>query len=244
MNKFGQIKSNIESLLTASYGKPSFKNHMKSFKKNIIDNEKLAEAYFLYDELSKCKGLSTDIVDEYLNESIETIKNIVETQKDKLKEVYMWISENVKENSINNYSDIDTVVYNTSVRDLEKVLESKNTIKKLIITKDTNTTVSESLNIPLSSMLKIATNTFNKEYGNISEDDKKELKDLLSLDKDTLVEEIEKSKSIVLSKLSEKINESNDKELNDKVNQTISRINESENSLMSLYKLRQLERGL
>ena len=244
MNKFGQIKSNIESLLTTSYGKPSFKNHMKSFKKNIIDNEKLAEAYFLYDELSKCKGLSTDIVDEYLNESIETIKNIVETQKDKLKEVYMWISENVKENSINNYSDIDTVVYNTSVRDLEKVLESKNTIKKLIITKDTNTTVSESLNIPLSSMLKIATNTFNKEYGNISEDEKKELKDLLSLDKDTLVEEIEKSKSIVLSKLSEKINESNDKELNDKVNQTISRINESENSLVSLYKLRQLERGL
>lgn len=244
MNKFGQIKSNIESLLTTSYGKTSFKNHMKSFKKNIIDNEKLAEAYFLYDELSKCKGLSTDIVDEYLNESIETIKNIVETQKDKLKEVYMWISENVKENSINNYSDIDTVVYNTSVRDLEKVLESKNTIKKLIITKDTNTTVSESLNIPLSSMLKIATNTFNKEYGNISEDEKKELKDLLSLDKDTLVEEIEKSKSIVLSKLSEKINESNDKELNDKVNQTISRINESENSLVSLYKLRQLERGL
>lgn len=244
MNKFGQIKSNIESLLTTSYGKPSFKNHMKSFKKNIIDNEKLAEAYFLYDELSKCKGLSTDIVDEYLNESIETIKNIVETQKDKLKEVYMWISENVKENSINNYSDIDTVVYNTSVRDLEKVLESKNTIKKLILTKDTNTTVSESLNIPLSSMLKIATNTFNKEYGNISEDEKKELKDLLSLDKDTLVEEIEKSKSVVLSKLSEKINESNDKELNDKVNQTISRINESENSLVSLYKLRQLERGL
>lgn len=244
MNKFGQIKSNIESLLTTSYGKPSFKNHMKSFKKNIIDNEKLAEAYFLYDELSKCKGLSTDIVDEYLNESIETIKNIVETQKDKLKEVYMWISENVKENSINNYSDIDTVVYNTSVRDLEKVLESKNTIKKLILTKDTNNTVSESLNIPLSSMLKIATNTFNKEYGNISEDEKKELKDLLSLDKDTLVEEIEKSKSVVLSKLSEKINESNDKELNDKVNQTISRINESENSLVSLYKLRQLERGL
>lgn len=244
MNKFGQIKSNIESLLTTSYGKPSFKNHMKSFKKNIIDNEKLAEAYFLYDELSKCKGLSTDIVDEYLNESIETIKNIVETQKDKLKEVYMWISENVKENSINNYNDIDTVVYNTSVRDLEKVLESKNTIKKLILTKDTNNTVSESLNIPLSSMLKIATNTFNKEYGNISEDEKKELKDLLSLDKDTLVEEIEKSKSVVLSKLSEKINESNDKELNDKVNQTISRINESENSLVSLYKLRQLERGL
>lgn len=55
MNKFGQIKSNIESLMTESYGKGSFKNHMKSFKKNVIENEKLAEAYFLYDELSKKK---------------------------------------------------------------------------------------------------------------------------------------------------------------------------------------------
>lgn len=29
MNKFGQIKSNIESLMTKSYGKNSFKTNMK-----------------------------------------------------------------------------------------------------------------------------------------------------------------------------------------------------------------------
>ena len=49
MNKFGQIKSNIESLLTKSYGKNAFKTNMKSFKSHIIENEKLAEAYFLYE---------------------------------------------------------------------------------------------------------------------------------------------------------------------------------------------------
>jgi hypothetical protein len=58
MNKFGQIKSNIESLMTESYGKPSFKTHMKSFKKTFSKTNQLAEAYFLYDELSKKKGLS------------------------------------------------------------------------------------------------------------------------------------------------------------------------------------------
>ena len=68
MNKFGQIKSNIESLMTESYGKSSFKTNMKSFKKNILENKKIAEAYFLYDELSKNKGLSKDIVDDYVNE--------------------------------------------------------------------------------------------------------------------------------------------------------------------------------
>ena len=121
MNKFGQIKSNIESLLIESYGKVSFKNHMKSFKKNIIENEKLAEAYFLYDELTTKKGLSVDIVEDYVNESIEVIKKIINTEKETLKELNMWISENKSKNVINNYSNIDTVVYNTSVKNLEKV---------------------------------------------------------------------------------------------------------------------------
>ena len=93
-------------------------------------------------------------------------------------------------------------------------------------------------------MLKIVTNTFNKEYGNISEEEKQELKGLLSLNKVELTEEIEKSKSVVLEKLKTKLNESTDNELSEKVNMTIERINESDISLVSLYKLRQLEGGL
>jgi len=244
MNKFGQIKSNIESLLTKSYGKNAFKTNMKSFKSHIIENEKLAEVYFLYDELSKKKGLSKDIVDDYVNECVETIKNILTTESTKLKEVNMWVSEGLKTDSDNNYTNIDTVVYSTSIKNLEKVLEGKNTIKKLLGETEEVTKVTESVNIPLSSMLKIATNTFNREYSDISEEEKKELKNLLSLSKTELTEEITLSKGVVLKKLTEKVNESNDEDLNNRVNETINRINESEISLTSLYKLKQLEHGL
>ena len=244
MNKFGQIKSNIESLLTKSYGKNAFKTNIKSFKSHIIENEKLAEAYFLYDELSKKKGLSKDIVDDYVNECVETIKGILTTESTKLKEVNMWVSEGLKTDSDNNYTNIDTVVYSTSIKNLEKVLECKNTIKKLLGETEEVTKVTESVNIPLSSMLKIATNTFNREYGDISEEEKKELKNLLSLSKTELTEEITISKGVVLKKLTEKVNESNDEDLNNRVNETINRINESEISLTSLYKLKQLEHGL
>lgn len=244
MNKFGQIKSNIESLLTKSYGKNAFKTNMKSFKSHIIENEKLAEAYFLYDELSKKKGLSKDIVDDYVNECVETIKGTLTTESAKLKEVNMWVSEGLKTDSDNDYTNIDTVVYSTSIKNLEKVLECKNTIKKLLGETEEVTKVTESVNIPLSSMLKIATNTFNREYGDISEEEKKELKNLLSLSKTELTEEITLSKGVVLKKLTEKVNESNDEDLNNRVNETINRINESEISLTSLYKLKQLEHGL
>lgn len=244
MNTFGQIKSNIESLMTETYGKSSFKTHMKSFKTNILENKKLAEAYFLYDELSKKKGLSKDILDDYVNESFDTLKNILTSEKNKLKEISMWVNENIKNSTENKYSDIDNVVYNTTIKNLEKVLESKNNIKKLISQSPEVKSVSESLNIPLSSMLKIATSTFNKEFGNISEEEKNELKSLLSLSKKDLTKEIKKSKSVVLDKLNSKLNESTDKDLSEKVEQTIKKINESEISLVSLYKLRQLETGL
>jgi len=244
MNTFGQIKSNIESLLSESYGKSSFKNHMKSFKKNILENKKLAEAYYLYDELSNKKGMSKDILDDYVNESFETLKSILKSQESKLKEVNMWVSENLTKDVNNSYSDIDTVIYNTSVKNLEKVLESKNRIKKSLGETIKPKTVNETINLPLSTMLKISTNTFNKEYENISEEERNELKQLLSLNKKQLVEEIEKSKSVVIEKLTTKLNESTDDELTEKVNQTISKINESEISLVSLYKLKQLESGL
>lgn len=244
MNKFGQIKSNIESLMTESYGKSSFKTNMKSFKKNILENKKIAEAYFLYDELSKNKGLSKDIVDDYVNESIETIKSVISSEVESIKEINMWVSENISKEVTNSYQDIDSVVYNTTVKNLEKVLESKNRIKKLVSQKPTEKVVTESVNLPLSTMLKIVSNTFNKEYGNISEEEKQELKGLLSLNKVELTEEIEKSKSVVLEKLKTKLNESTDNELSEKVNMTIERINESDISLVSLYKLRQLEEGL
>jgi hypothetical protein len=93
-------------------------------------------------------------------------------------------------------------------------------------------------------MLKIVTNTFNKEYSNISEEDKKELKSLLSLNKKQISEEIKSVKENVILKLSDKIAESDDSELKEKIGNTIQKIQESESDLISLYKLKQLEQGL
>ncbi len=49
MTSFGIIKTKIERLLESSYGKSEFKNHMKSFKTNILENKKIAEIHFIYD---------------------------------------------------------------------------------------------------------------------------------------------------------------------------------------------------
>jgi DNA-binding transcriptional regulator GbsR (MarR family) len=93
-------------------------------------------------------------------------------------------------------------------------------------------------------MLKVATKTFNDEYVTLNESDKNELKYFICLYGKSLKGEICNTKDSVIEKLNNNLNESTDTELKEKLQKTINKINESENSLTSLYKLRQLESGL
>lgn len=243
MKKFGQFKSNLDQLMVQSYGKDNFKTVMKEFKKNILSNKAISEMYFIYNDLSSEKGINKEIASEYVNESFEKLSNLISSNQKKIDELYQWVKTNLDGDVENEYSRIDFVVYENKITNLERILETKKEIKNLLaITKKEK--VQESVNIPLSSMLKIVTNTFNNEYSNISEEDKKELKSLLSLNKKQISEEIKSVKENVITKLTDKINESDDIELKEKIGNTIQRIQESESDLVSLYKLKQLEQGL
>ena len=243
MNKFGQLKSNLDQMMVQSYGKENFKTVMKEFKKNILSNKAISEMYFIYNDLSSQKGINKEIANEYVNESFVKLSDLISSNQKKIDELYEWVKTNLDGDVDNEYSNIDFVVYENKVTNLERILETKKQIKNLLTTTKKEK-VQESVNIPLSSMLKIVTNTFNKEYSNISEDEKKELKSLLSLNKKQISEEIKSLRESVISKLEGRIEESEDVELKDKINNTIQRIKESDSDLISLYKLKQLEQGL
>lgn len=243
MNKFGQFKSNLDQLMVQSYGKDNFKTVMKEFKKNILSNKAISEMYFIYNDLSNEKGINKEIASEYVNESFEKLSNLISSNQKKIDELYKWVKTNLDGDVENEYSKIDFVVYENKITNLERILETKKEIKNLLTTTKKEK-VQESVNIPLSSMLKIVTNTFNNEYSNISEEDKKELKSLLSLNKKQISEKIKSVKENVITKLTDKINESDDTELKEKIDNTIQKIQESESDLVSLYKLKQLEQGL
>jgi DNA-binding transcriptional regulator GbsR (MarR family) len=102
----------------------------------------------------------------------------------------------------------------------------------------------KSVNLPLSSMLKIANSTFNKEFENLNEEEKKEFKYLTSLKGEKLTEEINNVKNSVIEKLTKNLNESKESDLTEKIQATINKINESEETVSSLYKLQQLNKGL
>ena len=245
MKHFGQIKTKIEESMVKLYGKEGFKSHMKNFKKNVLENKNVSKIYYIYDDLSSKKGIDKEIASDYVNESIEQLQSLIEKSNKEILKLSEWIDSVLSEEKINNYSDIDNVVYNNkSIKNLESVLESKKNIKNIIISNKEEKVVKESINIPLSSMLKIASNSFNREFENINESEKEELKSLLSLSKKEINEKFEEVKESVLSKLNSNLNESKDSEITERINLTIQKVSESKSDLVSLYKLKQLNEGL
>jgi Pyruvate/2-oxoacid:ferredoxin oxidoreductase gamma subunit len=132
---------------------------------------------------------------------------------------------------------------NNSVKNLEKLVESSLRIKKLISDKS-EVKETKTINLPLSSMIKVGTNIFNNRFSDITESEKKELNNLLSMDKKTLEAQINESKKNVIEKLKSTLNESEDKELHNKIHNTIEKINDSEISFLTLYRIKELEKEI
>jgi len=242
MNTFGTIKTKIEKASIGLYGKPEFKTYMSQLKTMVLENKDLSELYFIYDDLSKKKGLSNDIATDYINESIEYSQILIENNKRSLKNVDEWISSIVKK-SVNNYKDIDVTIYNKSIKNLETVLESKKRIINTIISEN-KIEIKESINLPLKTMLRVANDRLNKELSNISESERKELIELSSLSDKSIKLEIDTLKENVISNLKTSLNESKENELKDTIENTIKKISESKYDKYNLYQLRKLNQGL
>ena len=242
MNTFGTIKTKIEKASIGLYGKPEFKTYMSQLKTMVLENKDLSELYYIYDDLSKKKGLSNDIATDYINESIEYSQILIENNERSLKNVDEWISSIVKK-PVNNYKDIDVTIYNKSIKNLETVLESKKRIINTIISED-KVKIKESINLPLKTMLRVANDRLNKELSNISESEKKELIELSSLSDKDIILEINTLKKNVISNLKTSLNESKENDLKDTIENTIKKISESKYDKYNLYQLRKLNQGL
>lgn len=245
MNTFGKIKTSIESTAVELAKDSKFKRFMFEFNTLVLKNKDLCELYHIYDDLSTNKGVSPDIVNDYINESIEYSQILLESQRKNINHLNNWISSWNKSNE-NKYSDIDNAIYNNGIRNLESILESKKNIKNVLIKeeKNINENTNISSNIPISSMVKIANESLKKYVKNINEEDKKELDEILSLNGEELKENFNNLKKLVLNNLKVSINESKDKDLETAINKTINKVMEAKCNHYDYYKLKKLSSGL
>jgi hypothetical protein len=93
-------------------------------------------------------------------------------------------------------------------------------------------------------MVNVANKTIDSFLSSLNENERKELKVLLSTPKETLIENYNKEKKIVLEKLSNKKQNETDKETINTIDQVLSKIQTESFSELNYYKLKNLNEGL
>jgi hypothetical protein len=238
MVKFGLLKSKIEKLMLESYSNGTFKNEMKNFKKNVLENKNISKLFYLYDELNSNKGLNESIVDDYIHECITIYENTINKIKTStLVDLSNWVV-NVK--SDNNYSNIDNL-FSNDVLTIESRLSSKKLLKESLKKKPVDK--KEVVNLPLSTMVNVANKTITNYIESLNESEKKELVDFLKTDDKELETNFEQLKESVTKKL-ETIKESSDSETKSRITETMEKVISEKYDKFTYFKLKNLNDNL
>jgi len=234
--KFGILKTKIENVLLESYKNGSFKNELKTFKKLVLENKKINRLFYIYDDLNSNKGISTEIANDYINEMVTLYENTInKITPSELNQLKTWV--NKSSTSENNYEVIDNLLGHGVLN-----LESKINSRKIISETITKKPISEKdvVKVPLSTMVTMANKTISNYIENLSESEKKEFNQMLSVDDSELEPKYSQIKESVVEKLNVMYNENHDHPTRKTIRETIEKVSNEKYDKINYYKLKSL----
>jgi len=140
------------------------------------------------------------------------------------------------------YSQLDSLIFNDSVRSIEKNLRNKRSLIEHLTREEK---VSKMNGLVTNSIFSsLATKKFNEKYSSLNEDDKTTLKKLLSLDKNQLETQIVDLKESALDKLKTLKETSEDNTMKNKIQEVCESISNSDINAASILKIENLNKSL
>lgn len=244
MNKFGIIKSKLLTKLTESYASEN-KAEIKDILTTIKENKDFKEMYLFYEEIEN----------KYIDDKetaqlfIEGVINILKQQVGDLSNFCTSLNKMINVESINEneiYNSLDTLSENDSLSNIEKKVKAKKKLVEHLTTKKKIKESKDSTLIPNENLLNaVLTNNFNVLYSNtLSEQQKEELKNILSLSQEDLLTKTTELKESIINQVSTLISESNETDLSTKLMKVKDEVNEMFPSKLNYYRLTELKNGL
>lgn len=235
----GKIKSSVESILLESYKDKTFSDKLKFFKKLVLENKNISKIFLLYDELSTKKGMSNDMVDDYINECVRIYENTInKINPNDLNKLKKWVKGYESDNK---YENIDNL-FSTDVLTLESKISGRKLIRETLRSKPV--TDKEVIHIPLSSSLNIANKTLSQFIETLTESDKREFRKIIDTPKTELQSQFNTLKEETISKLLILKENENDEETIEKISSTINKVENENFDLLSYYRMKNLSENL
>ena len=247
MKKFGVIKTKLLNKLTESYANEN-KTEIKNILTTIKENKDFKEMYLFYEEIENkyiedketaklyVEGLSTYFGEPIGNwkklnmfcESLSNVLNDVEIQSNEL------------------YESLDMLSEKNSLSNIEKKVIAKQKLVNHLTTKKNITESKDSTLVSNETLLNaVLANNFNVLYTNtLSESQKEELKNILNLPYEDLLNKTSELQESILEKVTTLISESNETDLSTKLKEVKDEVTQMSPSRYNYYRLNELKNGL
>jgi hypothetical protein len=196
-----------------------------------LNNKSFSKVYSIYDDLNIPQGLSENDAKEFLEESVNVIRHLLENTS---------LPKN-GEKVTNIYQNIDNLVYFENVNIHERLSSKKMLIDNLMLT---TKGLNESPKIPLKSMVSIANQTIGKYIESLDEATKKEVFYILASKNEDLEIEYTTLKESTINKLKVLLNKQEESDIQSKINETIERIEIEKFDQVNYVKLKRLEESI
>ncbi len=246
MSKVGIIKTKLLKKLTESYGSKN-KSEIKDIIKTVLENKKFKEMYLFYEEIENKYIEDKETAKLY----IEGLENMINSQStiseiaDFCKKLDKKLGD-VSSDSNELYESLDQLFSKDTLSNIEnKVIARKKLVEHLTKKKDVTIKDNEPFTVNESLLYGVLANNFNVLYSNtLNEEQKKDFKDIMSLSNDELVVKTAELKEGINNKIESLLVESNDKEMNEKLNRVKQEVNTKEISRLNYFRLVELKNGL
>jgi hypothetical protein len=235
--RFGVIKTLVENKLVESFKKDSLKTDMYYFNKKLLKNKDFCKMMSIYDNLNENKGLDKE-TSKYLVDDLSVEFNKIKLSEENVNFIKSWTKDIVLENK---YETIDDLLYGDLIKPEKKSIAKKKIVESL--TKTKTIVENKTPKVPISSIVKIANSTAEKYLENLSESEKKQVKEILTSKDENLKTNFNNLKESAINKIDTLISES-DEDLKKVLIETKERISKVQPSKKEYIKLLSLTQNL
>jgi hypothetical protein len=245
MNNFGKIKSKLLKKITEAYEQGELKNNTKNLIKVVKKNKDFKEMYMFYEEIENKYFDDKEVARLY----VEEIGNILKQKATKVEKFCEVINMSVHSTQIDEnelYDSIDQLLEADSLKNLDKkVIAKKKLVEHLTTKKELKESEQGTYTSNENLLHTVLANNFNVLYANnLNEEQKEELKTILSISNEDLVSKTTELKESILNKVGSLLSESNDVDLTTKLSKVKDEVQEMDLSKYNYYRLTQLKNGL
>lgn len=244
MNKFGVIKTKMLTKLIESYSNQS-KKEVKDILTTIKENKDFKEMYLFYEEIENKFFEDKDVAKLYVEEITSILKNQSKNISEFSKSLNTKLG-NIQINENEVYTLLDILSENDNLNNIDKKVIAK---KKLVEHLTTKKEIKESEKITYTTnenlLHAVLANNFNVLYSNsLNEEQKEELKNILSITDEDLTTKTSELKESILNQVDTILTESKDDDLMNKLNKVKDEVKTMDTSKYNYYRLVQLKNGL